>query len=391
MTILQTILAAVNWDTRVNENFASVSPAAMYAFDPTSANLNLKIKGGFFGVTPISDYASTLTASSGNNYVVYARADGAISRATSTTNWNDDANYGRIGVANAGATTFAWTDSRTGPFVPPAGGTVSTVNGQSGTVVLDIGDINDVDLSGLANGDTLVWDSGTSTWIPGAGGGGSGTVTSVAYSFDASLSDIFSIGGSPITTSGTLTASAVDAGGHRLAGWDNSIDKFTYFNIGTNLTYDTATKTLNASGAGSGDVVGPSSSVADQIAVFNGTTGKIIKDGGKTIAALRVPNVQSVASASTVTPTFDNDAVKITAQAAALTLANPTGTAIDMAGLVIRVKDNGTARTIGYGTQYRAIGVTLPVTTVANKTTYIAAIYNSEDTRWDVVATGTEP
>ncbi len=67
------------------------------------------------------------------------------------------------------------------------------------------------------------------------------------------------------------------------------------------------------------------------------------------------PSVQSVASAATVTPTFDNDAVKITAQAAALTLANPTGTAIDMAGMVIRIKDNGTARAISYGTQYRAI------------------------------------
>jgi hypothetical protein len=31
-------------------------------------------------------------------------------------------------------------------------------------------------------------------------------------------------------------------------------------------------------------VVGPSSSVADRIAVFNGTTGKLIKDGGSTIA-----------------------------------------------------------------------------------------------------------
>lgn len=37
-------------------------------------------------------------------------------------------------------------------------------------------------------------------------------------------------------------------------------------------------------GSGSGDVVGPSSAVADRISVFNGTTGKLIKDGGATIA-----------------------------------------------------------------------------------------------------------
>jgi hypothetical protein len=41
-----------------------------------------------------------------------------------------------------------------------------------------------------------------------------------------------------------------------------------------------------ASGTGTGNVVGPSSAVADRIAVFNGTTGTIIKDGGKTIAEL---------------------------------------------------------------------------------------------------------
>ncbi|MHC9085333.1 hypothetical protein ACYX7E_09875 [Luteimonas sp. RIT-PG2_3] len=140
--------------------------------------------------------------------------------------------------------------------------------------------------------------------------------------------------------------------------------------------------------AGTGDVVGPGSSIADQIAVFDGTTGKLLKDGGKTIAALRVPNVQTVTSSATVTPTFANDLVKVTAQAAALTLANPTGTAIDSLGMTIRIKDNGTARAISYGTQYRAIGVTLPTTTVVSKTLYLAMIYNSDDTTWDVVAVG---
>lgn len=141
-------------------------------------------------------------------------------------------------------------------------------------------------------------------------------------------------------------------------------------------------------GGGSGDVTGPASSVADQIAVFNGTTGKIIKDGGRTIPSLRNPSVQSVTSSATVTPTFLNDLVKITAQAAALTLANPSGTSIDGIGIVIRIKDNGTARAISYGTQYRAIGVTLPTTTVVGKTLYLAGIWNTEDTTLDIVAVG---
>lgn len=268
MTILQTILAAVNWDTRVNENFASVSPAAMYAFDPLSANLTLRIKGGLFGTATVADYSSALTASSGNNYVVYARADGSISRSTGTTNWNDDATYGRIGIANAGATTFTWSDQRTGPFVPPAGGTVASVNGQSGVVVLEVGDLDDVDLTGLANGDTLVWDSGTSTWVPGTPGGGSGTVTSVAYSFDASLADVFSIGGSPITNSGTLTASGVAPAADRLAFWDFSDGKLTWLTLGTGLSI-TGT-TLDATG-GSGGMTNPMTTAGDVI--YGGAAG----------------------------------------------------------------------------------------------------------------------
>ena len=37
---------------------------------------------------------------------------------------------------------------------------------------------------------------------------------------------------------------------------------------------------------GSGDVTGPAGAIADNIAVYNGISGKLIKDGGQTIAAV---------------------------------------------------------------------------------------------------------
>lgn len=107
-------------------------------------------------------------------------------------------------------------------------------------------------------------------------------------------------------------------------------------------------------------------------------------------AKASAPAIQSVTSSATVTPTFADDQVNITAQAAGLTLANPTGTAVPAWGMVIRIKDNGTARSIAFGTQYRAIGVTLPTTTVISKTLYLRLIYNSTDTKWDVVAVAQE-
>lgn len=109
-----------------------------------------------------------------------------------------------------------------------------------------------------------------------------------------------------------------------------------------------------------------------------------------TTAFVNTPSIQSVTSSATVTPTFANDLVVITAQAVNLTLANPTGTAQNGWGIVIRIKDNGTGRTISYGTNYRAIGVTLPTTTVAGKTLYLGMVYNSADTKWDVLAVGQE-
>ena len=54
--------------------------------------------------------------------------------------------------------------------------------------------------------------------------------------------------------------------------------------------------------------------------------------------------------------------------------------------LVIRIKDSGTARALTYDTQFRGIVGTLPNTTVISKTLYMGFIYNSNDTKWDLVA-----
>ena len=97
------------------------------------------------------------------------------------------------------------------------------------------------------------------------------------------------------------------------------------------------------------------------------------------------PRVQSVTSSATVTPTSTNDLVKITAQAAGLTIANPTGTMSEGQAMIIRIKDNGTAQTIAFGTNYRAIGVTLPTTTTISKTIYIGLVWNDTDTKFDVL------
>ena len=54
--------------------------------------------------------------------------------------------------------------------------------------------------------------------------------------------------------------------------------------------------------------------------------------------------------------------------------------------LILRIADNGTARALTFNAIYRAIGVTLPTTTTANKVLYIGCIYNSQGSKWDVIA-----
>ena len=76
-----------------------------------------------------------------------------------------------------------------------------------------------------------------------------------------------------------------------------------------------------------------------------------------------------------------------------ITLAQPSGTPVNGQKLLIRLKDNGTARAITWTTTsgaFRALGIELPTTTTASKTTYVGCVYNSADSFWDAVATVTQ-
>jgi hypothetical protein len=123
--------------------------------------------------------------------------------------------------------------------------------------------------------------------------------------------------------------------------------------------------------------------------------GELIIDGDVVISGSFtgnvIPRVTTVISTSTITPNIDTtDQFNVTALAEGTTLSEPTGTPTDGQKLIVRIKDNGTARTIGYNVIYRAFGVALPTTTTISKTLYLGSIYNSTDTRWDVITVAEE-
>jgi len=105
------------------------------------------------------------------------------------------------------------------------------------------------------------------------------------------------------------------------------------------------------------------------------------------------PRTNTVASSATPSINTDTtDAFTITALAANITsmTTNLSGTPVNAQRLLIRFKDNGTARTILWGTSYGHMTDNLPGTTIANKELYVLLQYNSVASKWYCMAAGSQ-
>lgn len=242
-------------------------------------------------------------------------------------------------------------------------------------------------LVGRATTDTLTnktLGSGT-TWngalIAGTYGGtgvnnGASTITvggNVAFSgaFSATL---------------TLTAttnSTLPAGTHTLAGLDvaqswTAAQTFSNSDI-VMLGSSTGATTFASANAGASNFTLTFPAITDTLVSLTAT---------QTLTSKQVtPRVVTVASTSTPTPVSSTtDMFVLLALAVAATFASP-GAGVDGQQLTIRIKDNGTARGLSWNAIYRAVGVTLPTTTVLGKVLYVRSIYNAQDSTWDVILT----
>jgi len=107
----------------------------------------------------------------------------------------------------------------------------------------------------------------------------------------------------------------------------------------------------------------------------------------KIITSDYVGKITSTTSSATPTPTGDRkvNELYITALAAAAEFQAPSGTPANGNKLVVRVKDDGTARALTYNTIYSGISETLPATTVLSKVLYMEFVYNSTTTKWEMI------
>jgi hypothetical protein len=300
---------------------------------PSSGNLsnctNLSLTTGVTGTLPVGNGGTGITAGTSGGVPYFSATNTIASSAALAAN--------AIVIGGGAGVAPATTTTGTG-VLTAVGNQVNTTNGL-------------VTQTATLTSSALLLGGGSGTGISSTTTG-TGVITAVGNNVNTT--------GGLVTQSGTLTASAILIGG----GSGAAITSTT-----------TGTGVLTALGNNA-----------------NATGGFTTINGTATLTNKRIdPRVSSTASTASITPDIASfDQYAVTAQAAGLAINAPTGTPVDGNKLVFRLLDNGTPRALTWDGTFTAIGVTIPTTTTANKTTYVGCIYNANNTRWDVIAVTTQ-
>jgi hypothetical protein len=176
-----------------------------------------------------------------------------------------------------------------------------------------------------------------------------------------------------INTAGELIVGSTDNGAFNL-----QVNGGSYFSAQTQHELQLKIK----------DIAAPSTPASGYGVNYVNTDKPWFKDDGGNAFEYSLFAVSTTASSATPTPTGharSND-FDVTALATNPTFAAPSGTPINGNMLTIRIKDDGTPRTLAFNAIYRAGAIPLPTTTIANKTMFIGFKYNSASSTWDLIA-----
>jgi hypothetical protein len=271
---------------------------------------------------------------------------------------------GTFNVSSSNLSAPAWTTSGIAIKQSPTTFTDTTSTGTVATVYVNLFDTQTV---AATNAVTVTNLYGTYFKNPARGANVSGSAAyalgadSLNISVNASIAGLVTAGGLSISGNSNVTSST-----------GSSTVQIAY-----GATVSGNTKTVNI---GTGGASGSTTTI---------TIGSNTAPGTVTVNGSIQPLTANITTASTITPTAGTtNQYNVTALASAATIAAPSGTPVDGQRLTIRIKDNGTAQALTWTTTsgaYRAVGVTLPATTVISKVLYVDCIYNSQDTFWDAV------
>lgn len=158
------------------------------------------------------------------------------------------------------------------------------------------------------------------------------------------------------------------------SGWTNRVASFikNATNFGTPEAFWVAALTA-ASAAITGALSAASAAISGAVTVGGNLT---VTGQSRTVSA-------SITSATTITPS--TQMYNVTALAASATVAVPSFTAADGLGVIIRIKDNGSAQALSFASGYTNVsGLGTPTTTVAGKLLTIGAIYSAATSKWEI-------
>lgn len=143
----------------------------------------------------------------------------------------------------------------------------------------------------------------------------------------------------------------------------------------------------------------PGTPTSGKAYLYQKDDGKLyLKNDAGTESAIEAPKKIApitTTEESSATPTINVDKTDIhtiTALATDITsfTTKLSGTPVNGQKLIIRIKDDGTARAITWGDSFVSRGATLPTTTVLGKYLYVGFLYNSTASVWDCVAVSQE-
>jgi hypothetical protein len=367
-------------------------------------------------------YTVTTVGSGATNWVLTRATDNnQVNPASTTGLGTGDYFFTREGLLNAGDSHVLTTEPNTmiigyttltytqfSGSIDYVGGTNITVVGQtinvSGTIAATLGGTG---TSTVAVGD-LLYGSATDTWSKLPLGVGYKSLIVNASGTQVEWNAVAL--NQAAAVSGQLGVSNGGTGASTLTGFvkGNGTSAFTSVATIANADLTNSSITINGSSISLGGSATITAAAPNALTIgtglsgtsYNGSAGVTIAidstvatlTGIQTLSNKRIdPRVSSVASASSVTPTIaDYDEYAFTALAATLVINAPVGTPLDGNTIIFRFLDNGTPQTLTWNPAYVVIGVTLPTTTTANKTTYVGCIYNTNNTRWDVIAVTTQ-
>ena len=320
----------------------------------------------------------------------YTTNTGTVTSVTGTSPVvSSGGNTPAISMAAANTTTDGYlTSTDWNTFNGKGSGTVTSAsivsaNGFAGTVATATSTpaiTLTTSITGILKGNATAISAATSgtDYAPGTSANTSGLVystTTTGALTTATGAQISTALGSTAITGNAANVTGIVLGANGGTGIANTGKTIT---IAGNLTHAGAfTQTFTATG---------------NTSVTLPTTGTLATLAGTETLTNKRINLRVQSQTSTATLVIDSDSYDqsvLTAQAASLAISAPTGTPVNGQKLTIRIKDSGSAQTISWTTTsggFRIIGVTLPTTTVASKVVYIGAVYNSDETFWDVVS-----